>query len=104
MPEYGKDTFGGQQFLEQGGCAATLQIYLRDQQEKFMVVFPSHEYGILPYGIFDFANKTLYLDKKAGEKAGTDGIIDEIIQDPKERDVFSDHPTCTPKAEERPKG
>lgn len=78
-------------------CDIAVQRYLKNGKPKYQVAFPGHNFGILPFGIYDMEINVAFIDNKdANGKNEPDGLIDEIVKNPEERDV-SDHPYCNKK-------
>jgi len=100
MPDYKNGVlFDGQVFFtkEDKGenCNGVYQFYNKGSKTKYMAAFPSMDYGVLPYGIFDYDTKMLIIDNKnADGSIGPDGIIDKIFENPQDRDLLTDHPYC----------
>jgi len=110
MLDYKKDTSFSQQVLLNNwqGCEVIVQYYVKGNSTKYKVVLPSTPLIIgdyqgnieekierLPFAILDFDTQTLYLDNKDGNGSkGSDGIIDEVLKNPKNRKVFLDSPDC----------
>ncbi|MBI5004806.1 MAG: hypothetical protein HZC04_01295 [Candidatus Lloydbacteria bacterium] len=107
MPNYKLGTFLEKQGLatiqaDGSNCQIFFQLFSLQNSDsdlaEFSVAFPSSKPEGLPYGIFHVPTKTLFLDNRdntgAKEKNQPDGLIDEIIVNPADRDAMDDHPYC----------
>lgn len=110
MPNYKLGTFLEKQGLATAqadghNCQIFFQLFsLRNSDSdsiEYSVAFPSSKPEGLPYGIFHYQTKTLFLDNRdaATGKNGPDGLIDEIsiINTTTNRDAIDDHPYCNKK-------